>query len=191
MVSSLNDKAYVAAITGRRIRVLRQRLRLTLDETAAQAGISKPYLSQVERGHATPSLRSLIGIARALGVTLQHFIETPGEAQVVRRADRLAMKDFSGAAIQHGYLTKPDGNLSLEAQLVKIPAGAKHFEVAARSAEEFMYMLSGEVSLVLEGTTFVLRAGDTAHFESAVPHGWANPSDTEGVFVWVGTPKLI
>jgi transcriptional regulator with XRE-family HTH domain len=191
MVSSLNDKAYIAAITGRRIRTLRQRLRLTLDETAAQAGISKPYLSQVERGHATPSLRALIGIARALGVSLQHFIETPGEAQIVRRAERLTFKGFSGSQTQYGYLTKPDGNLSLEAQLVKIPAGAKHFEVAAQSAEEFMYVLSGEVSLTLEDSTFVLRAGDTAHFESAAPHGWANPTDTESVFVWVGTPKLI
>jgi transcriptional regulator with XRE-family HTH domain len=83
MVSSLNDKAYVAAITGRRIRTLRQRLRLTLDETAAQAGISKPYLSQVERGHATPSLRALIGIARALGVSLQYFVGTQGEARII------------------------------------------------------------------------------------------------------------
>ncbi len=191
MVSSLNDKAYVAAITGRRIRTLRQRLRLTLDEAAAQAGISKPYLSQVERGHATPSLRSLIGIARALGVALQYFIETPGEAQIVRRAERVTFKGFSGSQNQYGYLTKPDGNLSLEAQLVKIPAGAQHFEVAAQSAEELMYVLSGEVSLTLEDTTYVLRAGDTAHFESAAPHGWANPTDTESVFVWIGTPKLI
>lgn len=191
MVSSLNDKAYVAAVTGRRIRTIRQRLRLTLDETAARAGISKPYLSQVERGHATPSLRALIGIARALGVTLQYFVGTQGEAQVVRRAERMTFADFKGSDHQYGHLTKPDGNLSLAAQLVKVPAGAKHFQVAAQSAEEFMYVLSGEVSLTLEGATFVLRAGDTAHFESAAPHGWANPSDTESVFVWVGTPKLI
>jgi transcriptional regulator with XRE-family HTH domain len=186
-----DEKAYVAATTGRRIRTLRQRLRRTLRETAALAGISKPYLSQVERGRATPSLRSLIGIARALDVTLQYFIETPAEAQVVRRAERLKFFGFSGSANQYGRLTSPGGDRKLEAQLVRMPAGAQRFDVVAQATEELMYVMSGEVSLTLEDTTFVLRAGDSAHFESAVPHAWANPSDTESVFVWVGTPTLI
>ncbi|MBN3810976.1 helix-turn-helix domain-containing protein [Paraburkholderia sp. Ac-20347] len=191
MVSPLDEKAYVAATTGRRIRALRQRLRRTLQETAELAGISKPYLSQVERGRATPSLRSLIGIARALGVTLQYFIETPAEEQVVRRAERLKFFGFTGSANQYGRLTSQGGDRKLDAQLVKMPAGAQRFDVVAQATEEFLYVMSGEVSLTLEDTTFVLRAGDTAHFESAVPHAWANPSDTESVFVWVGTPKLI
>ena len=51
-------------------------------------------------------------------------------------------------------------------------------------------MISGEVSLTLEGKTFVLHAGDSAHYESTVPHSWVNTARNESVVVWVGTPRL-
>lgn len=50
--------------------------------------------------------------------------------------------------------------------------------------------MSGEVSLTLEGKTFLLAAGDSAHYQSTVPHSWANPTQSEAVVVWVGTPTL-
>ncbi|WP_027797797.1 helix-turn-helix domain-containing protein [Paraburkholderia acidipaludis] len=189
MVSPLDNKAVVAAI-GSRIRALRQRLKRTLQETATLAGISKPFLSQVERGHATPSIATLSGIARALGVTVQYFVETQDEAQTVARSDELKFFGFAGSGNQFGRLTGSGGNKLLEAHLVRMPVGEAPSEVATSAVEEFMYVMSGQVSLKLEGRTFVLQAGDTAHYESAVPHEWANTADEESVFVWVGTPKL-
>jgi transcriptional regulator with XRE-family HTH domain len=191
MVSPLDNKAVVAAAIGGRIRALRLRLRRTLQETATLAGISKPFLSQVERGHATPSIATLSGIARALGVAVQYFVETQDEAQTVARSDELKFFGFAGSGNQFGRLTGgAGGNRLLEAHLVRMPVGEAASEVATSAVEEFMYVMSGEVSLKLEGRTFVLQAGDTAHYESAVPHEWANTADKESVFVWVGTPKL-
>jgi len=154
------------------------------------AGISKPFLSQVERGHATPSIATLAGIAKALGVTLQYFVEIQDEAQAVHKGDSLKFFGFAGSANQFGRLTSAGANRMLDAHLVRMPAGETASEVVTYAVEEFMYVMSGEVSLKLEGRTFVLQAGDTAHYESAVPHEWVNTSDEESVFVWVGTPKL-
>ncbi|WP_322012514.1 helix-turn-helix domain-containing protein [Paraburkholderia sp. J12] len=190
MVSPLDNKAVVAATIGSRIRALRQRLRRTLQETATMAGISKPFLSQVERGHATPSIATLSGIARALGVTVQYFVENQDKAQAVSRSENLKFFGFAGSANQFGRLTNSGANRLLEAHLVRMPAGEAASEVATSAVEEFMYVMSGEVQLKLEGTTFVLQAGDTAHYESSVPHEWVNTADEESVFVWVGTPKL-
>ncbi|ADG19626.1 Cupin 2 conserved barrel domain protein [Paraburkholderia atlantica] len=39
------------------------------------------------------------------------------------------------------------------------------------AGEEFLHVLSNQVSLNLEGRTFVLDPGDSAHFESTAPHG--------------------
>jgi len=89
MVPPLDKKASAALAIGSKIRALRQRLNRTLDETAKAAGISKPFLSQVERGQATPSITSLVGIAQALGVTVQYFVDTPTEAKSVCRGDEL------------------------------------------------------------------------------------------------------
>jgi transcriptional regulator with XRE-family HTH domain len=169
---------------------LRQRLKRTLQETATLAGISKPFLSQVERGHATPSIATLSGIARALGVTVQYFVETQDESQTVARSGEVKFFGFAGSGNQFGRLASSGSHRLLEAHLVRMPVGEAASEVATAAVEEFMYVMSGEVSLKLEGRTFVLQAGDTAHYESAVPHEWANTADEESVFVWVGTPKL-
>jgi quercetin dioxygenase-like cupin family protein len=194
MVPSIDNRAHAVAaplIIGRKIRALRQRLKRTLDETATAAGISKPFLSQVERGHATPSITSLVGIARALGVAVQYFVDTPTEARSVCRGEELKFFVFGDSANLFGRLTNLSGGTKLEAILVRMPPGHKPSEVTTHAGEEFLYVISGQISLSLEGTTFRLQAGDTAHYESSVPHAWANTGNEETVLVWVGTPRLL
>ena len=48
---------------GARIRHHRRQLGLTLVEVAGQAGISQPFLSQIERGKAAPSMATLEGLS--------------------------------------------------------------------------------------------------------------------------------
>jgi len=175
---------------GNKIRALRQRLKRTLDHTAAAARISKPFLSQVERGLATPSLTSLAGIASALGVTVQYFVDTPSEERSVSRGDQLKFFGFADSANLFARLTNLTGGRQLEAILVKMPPGQKRSEVNTHAGEEFLYVISGNVSLTLEGKTFLLQAGDSAHYESTTPHSWANTALIESVVVWVGTPRL-
>ena len=190
MVPHTEDKTSAALVLGSKIRALRKRLQRTLDETATAAGISKPFLSQVERGLATPSITSLAGIARALGVTVQFFVDTPTEAKSVRRADELQFFSFADSANLFARLTNVSGDRQLDAILVRLPRGQPPSEVTTHAGEEFLYVLRGEITLNLEGTTFVLYAGDSAHYESTVPHGWANTAKDETVLVWVGTPRL-
>jgi transcriptional regulator with XRE-family HTH domain len=190
MVLPLDNKAQVAVSIGSKIRALRQRLKRTLDEVATTAGISKPFLSQVERGLATPSITSLVGIARALGVTVQYFVDTPTEDRSVRRGSELNYFGFDGTANRFGRLTNLSVGGQLEAILVRMPVGQNPSEVTTHAGEEFLYVMSGQISLTLEGTTFLLQAGDTAHYESTVPHAWCNTAREEAVIVWVGTPRL-
>ncbi|KVG32508.1 cupin domain-containing protein [Burkholderia ubonensis] len=182
--------AEAGAALGSKIRALRQRLKRTLDETATAAGISKPFLSQVERGLASPSLTSLAGIAQALGVTVQYFVETPSEERSVCRGEQLRFFGFADSANLFARLTNVTEGRQLEAILVRLPLGQTRSEVTTHAGEEFLYVIEGEVSLTLEGRTFVLQAGDSAHYQSTVPHSWANTAKIESVVVWVGTPRL-
>ncbi|WP_133648182.1 helix-turn-helix domain-containing protein [Paraburkholderia flava] len=190
MTSSLADKAQIAPDLGEKIRVLRKRLKCTLDETASVAGISKSFLSQIERGHATPSVASLVGIAKALGVTVQYFIDTPTEARSVHRGKELKLFGFADTANLFGRMTNLSVGGQLEAMLVRMPVGERSSVVSTRADEEFVYVVSGRISLTLERTTFVLETGDSAHFASTVPHEWSNTAAEEAVLVWVGTPAL-
>ena len=181
-----------ALMLGSKIRALRQRLRRTLDCTATAAGISKPFLSQVERGLANPSLASLNGIASALGVAVQYFVDTPGEQRPVRRGDQLKFFRFAGSPDLFAQLTRTSSHQQLEAILVRFPPDqGRPTEMSTSAAEAFLYVISGEVSLTLERETFVLQAGDGAHYQAALPHGWANHQRIEALALWVGTPKLL
>jgi transcriptional regulator with XRE-family HTH domain len=141
MVPPLDKKASAALAIGSKIRALRQRLKRTLDETAKAAGISKPFLSQVERGQATPSITSLVGIAQALGVTVQYFVETPTEAKSVCRGEDLKFFGFADSANLFGRLTNLSVDRKLEAILVKMPAGQQPSEVTTHAGEEFLYVM--------------------------------------------------
>ncbi|BBA42224.1 MULTISPECIES: helix-turn-helix domain-containing protein [Burkholderia] len=185
-----DESVLVAVSLGNKIRALRQRLKLTLDETSTIAGISKPFLSQVERGRATPSITSLVRIAKALGVTMQYFIDTPTEARSVCRGNALQYFQFTNSASRFARLTNPVDSRKLDAILVRMPAGQLPSEMTTHAGEEFVYVLRGQLALTLEDCTFTLNEGDTAHYESTMPHAWRNTADEEAVIVWVGTPRL-
>jgi transcriptional regulator with XRE-family HTH domain len=191
MHTTTNEMSSPAPILGSKIRSLRLRLRRTLNETAAAAGISKPFLSQVERGLASPSLSSLSGIANALGVSSTYFVAEPSEERSVCRGDQLNFFGFADSANLFARLTSLGAARQLESLLVKMPPGQRRSEVATHAAEECMYVIAGEVLLTLEGETFALTAGDSAHYESTVPHSWENTAHMESVFLWVGTPRLL
>ncbi len=62
-------------VLGRRLRALRQEQQETLSETAARAGLSPQYLSEVERGRKEPSSEMIAALAGALGTTLIDLTE--------------------------------------------------------------------------------------------------------------------
>jgi quercetin dioxygenase-like cupin family protein/DNA-binding XRE family transcriptional regulator len=175
---------------GSKIRSLRQRQGRTLDDIATVSQLSKPFLSQVERDHASPSITSLVSIAKALGVPVSYFVDTPTEEGCVRRGKDLQFFTFADSADLFARLSNQSGGRQLEAILVRMPPGERPSEVTTHAGEEFVHVLSGEVTITLEGKSFVLGAGDSAHYESTVPHSWTNTRDDEAVLVWVGTPRL-
>ena len=83
-------------VLGRRIRVLRQEQQETLSETAARAGISPQYLSEIERGRKEPSSEMIAALAGALGTTLIDLTEHVAgdlrrQMSLVPRASRIRL----------------------------------------------------------------------------------------------------
>lgn len=180
-----------AVSVGSKIRLLRQRQGRTLDDIATVSQLSKSFLSQVERDHASPSITSLASIAKALGVSASYFIDTPTEESCVRRRKDLRYFAFADSADLLARLSIRPGARQLEAILVRMSPGERPGRGTTHAREEFVHVLSGEVTITLEGKTFVLGVGDSAHYESTIPPVWTNTRDDEAVLVWVGTPRLL
>ncbi len=96
-------------VLGRRLRVLRQEEQETLSETAARAGISPQYLSEIERGRKEPSSEMIAALAGALGTTLIDLTEQV--ASDLRRQMSLAPR----AARTRPGRTRPGDILALAA----------------------------------------------------------------------------
>src|SRR4030095_15694718 len=80
------EPASIEVDLGARIRALRLARGETLRKLAAEAGVTESFLSQVERGVASPSIASVQRIARALGTSIAELFATDDRAGIGVRA---------------------------------------------------------------------------------------------------------
>jgi transcriptional regulator with XRE-family HTH domain len=103
-------------VLGRRLRVLRQEQQETLSETAARAGISPQYLSEIERGRKEPSSEMIAALAGALGTTLIDLTElVAGDLRRQLSLAPLASRPQAGRTRPQAGRTRPGDILALAA----------------------------------------------------------------------------
>ncbi|WP_321843552.1 helix-turn-helix domain-containing protein [Paraburkholderia bannensis] len=180
---------------GCKIRTLRKRLNKTIQDVATASGLSKGYLSQVERGQASPSLSSLTDIATACGVTIDYFFNQSVNALSISYAVSRTFLGNPESASCFSHLTETDGNGQMEAVLIRTPSGERCVERAATSAEQLIYVLEGEITLTLDGEKLLLGVDDFIQYKTKTPHILQNTAQTEATLLWIGTsnnddPKL-
>ncbi len=140
---------------------------------AAHAGVTQPYISQVEAGTVTPSLATLYGLAQALGVAPTALLPSSTAAQQITltRHDGGTMILQSEAAASPVARMLSGGGGHLDAYEYRVPAGMADDTSFAHPGEELIYVLAGRVSFTLEPDDAVdLFAGDSVHFDATRPH---------------------
>ncbi len=179
------------AAFGGRIRDLRRKSGMTLQALADQAGVSVGFLSQVERDKATPSLGTLAGIAAAFGVEVDYFIATPKAIDSVTREGERPQFALAPSSLSYEEVSTvlPGGTIS--SRIVHIPEGYES-EVVSHEGEELIFVLDGVVRSSIDGNPFILRVGDSMHFNGERPHSFANVGNCPARLLWTGTsPRLL
>jgi transcriptional regulator with XRE-family HTH domain len=177
---------------GGAIRARRRLLGMTLVEVAGSAGLSHPFLSQLERGLARPSMRSLTAIAAALGTTAQALMaesELPrppdlapdtvpantGLVSLVRRtADEDPPVDSPGGTVRP-LIRGERAMLPVE----YIGAPREFNEYFRHDGDEFVYVTRGTIEADIEGDRYVASAGDSVYYVGGLRHRWRSVSDEE------------
>lgn len=172
---------------GERIKSRRKALGMTLQEVAERSGLSAPFISQAERDLTTPSLISLLGLAKALDVDLDHFMQVPEARDIVHRAETPTVLAVDSAVTYHDLSSRLE-NRRMDALRMRIPPGHS-FPVDQRNGENIYYLLEGELWASAGQIETVLKAGDSMHFDSRLPHSARNDSDQDAVLLYVGTPS--
>jgi transcriptional regulator with XRE-family HTH domain len=177
---------------GRRIRELRREHKLSLETIADRTDLSIGFLSQIERGLSSPSLRVLATLADVLGVGIAALFGASPNAdgapdQVVTRGlQRPELKLWrTGVSKQLLSPASPDNRLNLF--LVHLePGGSTGDELYTHDGEEAGLVLEGEMMLTVDSETWSLKTGDSFRFASRRPHRFSNPAnDAKAVVLWV------
>jgi transcriptional regulator with XRE-family HTH domain len=166
-------------MVGKRLRETRRDRGLTLDDVAREAGLTKSFVSAVERGGTSPSIGSLYRICEVLGIPVASLFETAPtpESNVVRRAAVRGIS-FGGEGVENLVLS-PRGER--RAQVIEThvaPGGSPGPEPWSHSGDLIIAtVLEGALEFRFEDHATTLRAGDTISYSPADPHSWGNPDD--------------
>jgi transcriptional regulator with XRE-family HTH domain len=164
---------------GVKIRTIRLKKKIGLVELGKHTGLSPALLSKIERGRLFPTLPTLLRIALVFGVGLEFFFAGVREkplVAVVRKAQRVRLPDRPG-----------NRNVAYEFESLDYPATERRFnsylaEFKAVPVEtlrrhehpgvEFIFVVTGALSVHMGAEEHVLAAGDSMYFDSSVPHAY-------------------
>lgn len=167
---------------GSRVKNLRRRRGLTLEELAGGSGVSRAMLSKVERGEKNPTLVVAAKVAEGLGVGLSELLgaEERREVVVVPRSGRALMRDPE-TGFERQLLSPPFAGRGVEFVRNVVPEGASsgRFPPHRRGVEEYIVVEKGRLRAVLGVEEHTLEEGDALYFEADVPHRFDNAGEGE------------
>src|ERR671921_3053859 len=160
------------AEVGPRLRRIRERRDMTLTALAAQTGISKSTLSRLESGQRKPSLELLLPLSKAYHLPLDELVGAPrvGDPRV-----RLRPRTRNGRLVYP--LTQQSSGMAV--WKVVIPPERER-KLRTHPGHEWLYVLSGELRLILGEHDITMQPGEVAEFDTRVPH-WFGPAGDESI----------
>lgn len=171
---------------GRRLRRARLERGLTLDQVASAVGLTKSFLSQLERDGTSASVASLQRICQVLGIRIAELLEPPSHS-LLRHANRTPVS-FGGEGVLDYILTPPDERRLQVFETHIAPGGSAGDELwTAEIDVDLILVLDGELEILFEDRSLTLAAGDALSFSPREPHTWRNPSATDEAVVVIAS----
>lgn len=194
-VDAAADPAASDRRLGEVVHFLRRRAGMTLQELAAATGLSAGMLSLLERGRATPSVRTLRLLSLALGVPIAYFFEAPPgeEAEspwVVRKGARRLLRLTASGVLKESVAPAVEGEMEMY-ELTLAPGSASGTDFLSHLGEKAGYVLEGRMRLWLDHQANILEAGDSFRFPSTVPHMFDNPAAESCRVLWICIRRLL
>jgi transcriptional regulator with XRE-family HTH domain len=146
------DPDAVTAAAGRNVRSLRQARGWTLAALAARAGVSKGMVVELEQGRTNPSIATLCRLAAAFDVGLAQLLELGDEAELRVVSRDGAVRLWNGAEGGWGdFLVGSQHPAKFEFWEWRLEADeAYEGQIDPEGSRELLYVLEGEITLVLD-----------------------------------------
>lgn len=161
---------------GKKIRDMRFRRGLTVQQLADASSLSKGFISQVENDRTSPSLATLRDLARALDTSVAYLVvEDDPPPFIVREGESAQVSDPGHARIQ---VLSAQPRRNLEVLMAALPAGGCTVtDRGYHHGEECVVCLEGRVSVANGEHRVLLEPGDACHYDGRSPHTVQNVGD--------------
>ena len=174
---------------GNRIRRLRLQRGLTQEELADRCELSKGFISLLERDLTSPSIATLMDILESLGSDLRTFFsETGDEKLVFGENDIFVKEDPEGIRGSIRWLVPSAQKNDMEPILLELGPGGETAEDDPHEGEEFGYVLSGSLKIILGDRIERVKRDESFYFRPTAPHRLVNAGKTPCRVLWVSTP---
>lgn len=172
---------------GSRIRSARQAQRMTIEQVADSTGLTKGFLSRVERDLTSPSVASLVTLCQVLSISIGDLFSVP-ETHLTR-LDEAPRISLGGVGINERLLTARSERRLQMIRAVIEPHGKGEAELYSVDCEvETLHVIAGRLEILFSNACYELEAGDTLTFPGREPHTWANPTSEKAEVLWTLVP---
>jgi transcriptional regulator with XRE-family HTH domain len=174
------------------IRAMRKSRGQTLQELTSAIGRSVGWLSQIERGQTTPSVRDLGLIADHFGISISFFFrsatrQVAERGVILRAADRMPIGSPASGLTEE--LLSPTLSGAFEVIKSTFAPGASGYPIAPKDREDGGVLIEGRLRMTIGDLTTELAVGDSFQFKGQI-YSWENPGDTPAVVIWVISPPV-
>lgn len=164
------------------LKKVRTKMKMTLQELADRTGLTKGYLSKVERSEKAPPYSTLCKIVGAMGIEITDVLKVePGPLQdlpivIAKKEDSRIIRE-SSHYVGYDYEVLAAGKPGKNMEPFIIYAPYECTSLFQHEGEEFIYVLEGKMEFTYGDKTFLLSEGDHAYFESRTPHAGRSVGD--------------
>ena len=155
------------------LKFLRIQSGMTLEDLAKDSGLTRSYLSKIERGVSTPSIESALGISKALGVTVEQLFGQHAEddpVTIVRNVKGNSNDPENHLSLIAGLKSEHIMRAFIVRPILKGKTQRRGRIMSHHEGEELLYVLSGQIELQIGSRNEILDPGDCVQFESTIPH---------------------
>ncbi len=173
---------------GAKLKRLRHKNNLTLEELASRTELSKGFLSQLEHDLTSPSITTLEDICYVLGISLAQFFAEDKPVQMVYTEDNRFI-DQQENYILHWIVPNAHEN-KMEPLIIELPPKQHSELIGPSQAETFGYVLKGRVDLVTMNQRLKVKTNQCFYVFGDQQYSLENTSKSTATVLWVSTPPI-
>lgn len=181
----------IKTLIGKKLKTTRLSKGLTIQGLTNLSGVSANMISRIERGLTVPSVKILMKLASALGMSIGYFVEEAEKSSTV-----ILTRKGQGEPL---FFYKDKQQINSLTQGLQDPSFTVLHDTLEKNCnsgggpmvhtgEEFVMVLKGRLEFIIQNDKYILESGDSLSFKASLPHLWRNLENGPTEVLWVVSP---